>query len=204
MEKLTKRALQAKETEARLIRTASDLIREHGFDNVTIDDICAACGVAKGTFYHYFKTKYDIICVDHKEFLSSLDEVFRVDQEADIEINLVLMINSYIQMVEQRGVEMTRGQTLYIVGGYRNIYEQGSQSIGKITGELLESAVAAGTLRPDTPVWTIQEIVATFICGLITNWCIQNGNFSMTEYCWATSLRLINSLLAPHRASARF
>jgi AcrR family transcriptional regulator len=44
-----------------LFEAAYDLFISKGFQNTAIDDIVKKAGVAKGTFYLYFKDKYDII-----------------------------------------------------------------------------------------------------------------------------------------------
>ncbi|MCR4781365.1 MAG: TetR/AcrR family transcriptional regulator [Lachnospiraceae bacterium] len=43
-----------------LLNTAFDLFTEKGLNKTTISDIVEKAGVAKGTFYLYFKDKYDI------------------------------------------------------------------------------------------------------------------------------------------------
>lgn len=55
--KPTSRDLQALETEKKVTDMAMKLVREYGYDRVTISQICEACGVAKGTFYSYFTSK---------------------------------------------------------------------------------------------------------------------------------------------------
>lgn len=46
---------------ARIIDKAGVLFREKGYDAVTVNDICAACGVTKTTFYYHLKSKQDIL-----------------------------------------------------------------------------------------------------------------------------------------------
>ncbi|XOS92284.1 TetR/AcrR family transcriptional regulator [Brevibacillus laterosporus] len=36
---------------------ALKLFKEKGFENVTVEEITKACGIAKGTFYNYFPKK---------------------------------------------------------------------------------------------------------------------------------------------------
>lgn len=43
-----------------LLQTASELFSEKGFSKTTISDIVEKAGLAKGTFYLYFKDKYDL------------------------------------------------------------------------------------------------------------------------------------------------
>lgn len=43
------------------MESAKRLIGERGFDKVSVEDITRDSGVAKGTFYHYFKCKEDVV-----------------------------------------------------------------------------------------------------------------------------------------------
>jgi len=47
-------------TKAKLIQTASDLIWKSSYGSVSVDDICNASGVKKGSFYYYFPSKVDL------------------------------------------------------------------------------------------------------------------------------------------------
>ena len=44
-------------TKARLLDAARDVIRAQGYAATTVDDICAAAGVSKGSFFHHFESK---------------------------------------------------------------------------------------------------------------------------------------------------
>ena len=57
MGKVEANKLQKKNT---LFATAFELFHEKGFARTTISDIVSRAGLAKGTFYLYFKDKYDI------------------------------------------------------------------------------------------------------------------------------------------------
>jgi len=57
MGKLDEKKRQKKDT---LFATAFDLFTSQGFNKTSISDIVKHAGVAKGTFYLYFKDKYDV------------------------------------------------------------------------------------------------------------------------------------------------
>lgn len=59
-----------------LMSAAAELFIDKGFDATTVDDIVSRAGVAKGTFYHYFATKTDVILALRAQF--SGDFVTRV------------------------------------------------------------------------------------------------------------------------------
>jgi TetR/AcrR family transcriptional repressor of nem operon len=47
-------------TRARLLEAARDAIRAQGYAATTVDDICAAAGVSKGSFFHHFASKDEL------------------------------------------------------------------------------------------------------------------------------------------------
>ena len=44
-----------------IIKTAEKLFRENGYTNTPVDAIIKEMGVAKGTYYYYFKSKEDVL-----------------------------------------------------------------------------------------------------------------------------------------------
>jgi len=44
-----------------LLDIAFELCRSHGFDTMNVEQVTQAAGVAKGTFYHYFSSKDDML-----------------------------------------------------------------------------------------------------------------------------------------------
>ncbi|MEI9887171.1 MAG: TetR family transcriptional regulator [Rhizomicrobium sp.] len=48
------------ETRARIIEGALKLFVKRGFDGTTLDDIAAAAGISRRTFFHYFESKEDL------------------------------------------------------------------------------------------------------------------------------------------------
>lgn len=64
-----------------LMTAAAELFIAGGIEATTVDDIVARAGVAKGTFYHYFATKADIILALRERF--SRDFLARVAAAVD-------------------------------------------------------------------------------------------------------------------------
>jgi len=64
-----------------IIETAKKLFRDRGYDNTPVEAIIKEMGVAKGTFYYYFKSKEEVLeaIVDH-----TLDQIVKMaEQVAD-------------------------------------------------------------------------------------------------------------------------
>ena len=58
---MTKRQENALKTRQKLIDTTENLLKTNGFNALCVEDITRSAGVAKGTFYIYFKHKEDIV-----------------------------------------------------------------------------------------------------------------------------------------------
>lgn len=44
----------------KLLNAALTVIRTKGYEAATVDELCAAAGVAKGSFFHHFRSKQDL------------------------------------------------------------------------------------------------------------------------------------------------
>jgi mycofactocin system transcriptional regulator len=62
-------------TRARVEQAALDLFTLKGFDQVIIDDIAAAAGISRRTFFRYFATKADAVWGDFAAHVSRLEEL---------------------------------------------------------------------------------------------------------------------------------
>ena len=49
------------ESRQKLLDAAVTVVRQKGYADTTVDDLCAAAGVTKGSFFHHFKTKEDLV-----------------------------------------------------------------------------------------------------------------------------------------------
>lgn len=59
-----------------LVAAAVALFAERGYDDTTVDDIAAAAGVGRRTFFRYFRAKEEAISPDHAAALARVSDVF--------------------------------------------------------------------------------------------------------------------------------
>ena len=88
-----------------LLDSAFSLFIDNGFNKTSISDIVNNAGVAKGTFYLYFKDKFDIrdkLIADkaRQVFCRALEEMNRVQLDS-LEDHVIFLINSVINQLNQ-------------------------------------------------------------------------------------------------------
>ncbi len=98
-DKKEKVSLKKKKKEFSLYSSAYELFKEKGINYTSIDEIVKRAGVAKGTFYLYFKDKYDV--VNKLILLKSttlIKEAYKATKEKNFEEleDMVLYFTEYI------------------------------------------------------------------------------------------------------------
>jgi AcrR family transcriptional regulator len=73
-----------------LVAAAVELFRVRGYEDTTVDDIAAAAGVGRRTFFRYFRSKEDAISPDHEAALARIAEVFETAHPTEPTATLVL------------------------------------------------------------------------------------------------------------------
>ena len=70
------RANSATETRTKLLDASMHVMRLKGYAATTVDDICKAAGLTKGSFFHHFSTKEDLGIAAAQHFASMADTLF--------------------------------------------------------------------------------------------------------------------------------
>ena len=88
-----------------LLNTAFNMFTTKGFSKTSISEIVEKAGVAKGTFYLYFKDKYDIKnkLITHKStqiFKTALEELEKYP-ELDFQDRIMFIINNIVNQLNE-------------------------------------------------------------------------------------------------------
>lgn len=175
-----KRQVAAMQTRLKVIAAAEKLIAERGFESVTVDDIAAEAGVAKGTFYTYFKRKEDVVWEIAGPNFASLQERAKAS-DGDVVEKLDAYLTESMKLIVETGLKIAQQWIKTVVdpsdpdGKGKLIYDLG------VIREFLELAVESGELTDDTPVDQLHQWIAAEYYGIVLNWCILDGAIDPTE-----------------------
>ncbi|MCK7638038.1 TetR/AcrR family transcriptional regulator [Corynebacterium sp. P7202] len=77
-------------TRAAIDDHATQLVLEHGFDSVTVEDICTAAGISRRTFFNYVDSKETAVIGEHPRPLTT-EEIEEFTAERHPDLNLAVM-----------------------------------------------------------------------------------------------------------------
>ena len=98
-----------KQKEDALLNTAFDLFTKQGIHKTSISDIVNQAGVAKGTFYLYFKDKYDI---RNKLIAKKASQVFRLADSAMHQAGIAGLEDQVIFLIDNIVDQLTENKSL--------------------------------------------------------------------------------------------
>ena len=87
-----------------LLKSAFDFFTTKGFSKTSITDIVNQAGVAKGTFYLYFKDKYDIRnrLISHKSsqlFRNAVEDLGNNPEELEFEEKIIRIVDNIVNQL---------------------------------------------------------------------------------------------------------
>lgn len=174
-----------KQKESTLLETAFHLFTRKGFAKTTISDIVQQAGLAKGTFYLYFKDKYDlrdklIIYKANQLF----DDAHRAIEKADVnsfEDELLFTTDYIIDRFQKNHFFMEFIAKNLSWGIFKSVFANGSHSFSSRFYDHYMTALKKYNIDCPTPellLFTIIELI-----GSTSYNCIHNSQpVSMEEY----------------------
>ena len=179
---MNKRQLSAQKTKRKLIATALDLIKEKGFDSINVEDITKAAGVAKGTFYTYFKKKEDIVLeISRTPFGEIVDEIAAMENAALFE-KLTKYFHRFMEQVEYCGIHVCREWIRNVIDP-NNVPETMDSQKWFYDYEMLESILKnSKELKEDAPIELLTHIIISELYGMMLCWCMSDGKFEPLDW----------------------
>lgn len=186
--KMNSRKKQANETRTRIYETAVELMQEHGFEKITVEEICKEAGVAVGSFYYHFQSKNDILT----EVFHRADEFFvahkaEIIEEKDAPAQIAGFFHQYAAYTASTDIEFTK----HLYNTNNKYFLTTDREMYQLLRSLIENGQKQKTI---TDAMTADEIVVyMFIAarGLVFDWCLHDGEYNLEEAAEKYFTRLI-------------
>ncbi|MDO4393888.1 MAG: TetR/AcrR family transcriptional regulator [Bacillota bacterium] len=175
----------SRDTRGKIITAAWKLFYEQGYEETTIEEIVEESGTSKGSYYHYFRSKDDL--------LGTLSDLFdRKYEELEPEIanidscyeKLIVLNRELFTMIENSISQdllarllssqlTTRGEK-YLLDRNRYYY--------KLLRKICIVGQESGELADDMSVNEMVKLYAVLERAFLYDWCICNGEYSLRSY----------------------
>ena len=190
----SKRELKSQATTENIIRTTKMLLKEYGYDYMTIQNICTIAKVSKGTFYHYFDSKDGLLnsmtMDDYNKYkkknatrlqkMNSLEKLFDIykwyvgsfaENGVEFMIGYFSMKNAALKnrrtapVFETQGIMESEADSVAAISVSTYLFVKGAQK-----EKLLSDKIDALELYYELEV---------IMFGVVFEWCQSNGSFDI-------------------------
>ena len=173
------------QTKSRIVSAAWKLFYKYGYENTTIDDIVEASQTSKGSFYHYFGSKDDLLgslsyLFDEKyseleesmdRSLSPIEKLVFMNQELFLMIENTVSVPLLSQLFSS---QLTTKGEKHLLDPDRTYY--------KLLRQVAIEGKEQGLFRDDLTVADITKAYAVYERAMMYDWCISSGNYSLCQY----------------------
>jgi len=175
---------RGKETRRNLIRTASRLWSERGFDDVTVEEICSEAGVGRTTFYLHFESKEQLLAslagATSAGVAADL-EAARASEPLDEQLDVLIRgIARRMQDVPKSLAELViHSQRLGLMKASRDNFA-GSTRFADLAREVLADARRRGELVRSADPEELGEILGALTMDALEAWAAGRTRRSLT------------------------
>ena len=199
---MTKRQENALKTRQKVLDAAYELLLKNEFDDLNIDDITNHCGVAKGTFYTYFKHKEDVVFEICRPMFARIEKDMQKMKNKNIVERLTYYFDEFMKEVQRYGINITRVWFKGVIDPNKspeNYDNKKWQYDYEMLKNILNLAVKNKELKENTPVELLTHIIISQLYGMMTVWCMSDNEFNpklwTKKFCDVQLKTLLNEYL---------
>lgn len=175
-----RRKEQAQRTETAILNAAHTLMRDNGYDAVTVRDICKAAGITTGAFYHHFQSKEDLFDKGFAPLDLYMENALKEEPTNDPAARLKLILSRYSMFMEKSGELAARYYQRRLMNPSVSSMDA-TRYIRNVMVNCFEQAQQQGfhVLRDD-PEWTAEFCYCHFR-GVVIDWLLRRREYSLHD-----------------------
>lgn len=170
-------------TKQKIYKTAIHLFEAHGIDNISINDIVKEVGIAKGSFYVHYESKFQLI----KEYVSSLDlnyeEYFKSIPENTSASSMLLLVTEKTAevLINDIGYDILKNiyKSMLSQEIDSNIILNYNRSLPQIYTRIILKGIEQKEFKASLNVEYITRQLMISIRGIIFEWLLSYNKFDL-------------------------
>lgn len=175
----------SRNTKGKIVSAAWQLFYRQGYDDTTIDEIVEASGTSRGSFYHYFEGKDALLSSLSYLFDEKYEELMDTMDISLSPIDKLIFLNRELFGMIENTVSVDLLSQLFssqlITKGERHLLNT-NRTYYKLLRQITIEGQEQGYFKENLSVNDITKAYAMFERGLMYDWCICNGDYSLCQY----------------------
>ena len=171
-------------TRGRIISAAWQLFYQQGYDNTTVEEIIAASGTSKGSFYHYFEGKDALLSSLSYLFDEKYEELMDRIPEDMNRFDVLMLLNRELFAMIENSISLDLLGRLYssqlVTRGEKHLLDH-NRTYYKLLRHIVREGQERGELRSDVTVNEMVRVYALSERALIYDWCLSGGGYSLMQ-----------------------
>lgn len=176
---LNQREKQALKTKNKIVKVALKLIKEDGYHNMSIRQLCQEAGISTGAFYHHFNSKEEIINKAFGLYDAELEEVLENHPfQNPIEDIRFILLNQTEFILRESGnftkelyIAQLSTSDKYSVNPDRKIY--------RVIKDLVTQAKQERLITSNMMVEEISQFLLRTTRGVTLDWCLNDYSYDL-------------------------
>ena len=191
----------SRNTQARIVKAAWNLFYSQGYENTTVEEIVDESGTSRGSFYHYFKSKDELLNTLAELFDNKYSEIRPALDGKESACEKLLYLNRELFFMIENSVSMDLLARMYssqlISNSDRNLLDH-NRIYYKLLREIVSEGMKNGEFDPSLTVNEIVKAYAMMERALISDWCLSNGEYSLVNEAEKQLPRMLKGYLNPN------
>ena len=175
----------SRNTKGKIVSAAWQLFYRQGYDDTTIDEIVEASGTSRGSFYHYFEGKDALLSSLSYLFDEKYEELMETMDTNLSPIEKLIFLNQELFGMIENTVSVDLLCQLFssqlITKGARHLLNT-NRTYYKLLRQITIEGQDLGLFKENLSVNDITKAYAMFERGLMYDWCLCNGDYSLCQY----------------------
>lgn len=164
---------------------AWELFYEKGYEETTVNDIIEKANTSKGGFYYYFKAKDELLHSLYSFFDREYEKFY---ENMDKNLNSLIQLkqlSQYVSYFIEGNVSSGLLAALYqsqLAKKRQDCFLNPDRYYNRLVRKIITEGQAKKEIRDDLSVEELAHHVLLLERGIIMDWCVQNGAFSLGDF----------------------
>lgn len=189
----------SRNTKGRIVNAAWKLFYEQGYEDTTVEDIIFESETSKGSFYHYFDGKDALLSSLSVLFDEQYEEIMQRPGLPENSVDLLQYLNRALFETIENTVSIDLLSRLFssqlVTHGEKHLLDR-RRTYYKLLRRIVTDGQARGEIRADFTVSEVMRAYAMFERGLMYDWCLSGGEYSLPLYASRMMPMFLNSFRA--------